>query len=140
MQSVHAHPSYEAIVKRLRRASGHLHNVIGMMESESPCADVAQQLQAVERALQAAKRVLVHEHLDHCLDEAMQRQPAAHREGPEEVRQVLAGDLAQLLPPQVQVDDRPGPAGQVDHHPGQALVERGVRRAEPRDPCVSSGA
>ncbi len=79
MQSVHAHPSYEAIVKRLRRASGHLHNVIGMMESESPCADVAQQLQAVERALQAAKRVLVHEHLDHCLDEAMQRQPAGVR-------------------------------------------------------------
>lgn len=79
MQDVHAHPSYAVIVKRLRRANGHLHNVIGMMELERPCADVAQQLQAVERAIQAAKRVLVHEHLDHCLDEAMLGQPAEAR-------------------------------------------------------------
>ncbi len=79
MQNVHYHPSYGAIVKRLRRANGHLHNVIGMMESERACADIAQQLQAVERAIQAAKRVLVHEHLDHCLEEAMQGQSAEAR-------------------------------------------------------------
>lgn len=79
MQNVHAHPSYDAVLKRLRRANGHLHNVIGMMESERPCPDIAQQLQAVERAIQAAKRVLVHEHLDHCLDDALQGQPAEVR-------------------------------------------------------------
>lgn len=79
MRDSHAHPSYDNIVKRLRRASGHLLNVIGMMEAERPCGDIAQQLQAVERAVQAAKRVLVHEHLDHCLEVAMQGQPTEVR-------------------------------------------------------------
>lgn len=89
MEHVHAHPSYDAVVKRLRRANGHLHNVIGMMESERSCADIAQQLQAVERAVQAAKLVLVHEHLDHCLDDAMQGQPAAVRARMREFKSIM---------------------------------------------------
>jgi DNA-binding FrmR family transcriptional regulator len=32
---------------------------------------VAQQLQAVERAIGAAKKALIHEHLDHCLTDAV---------------------------------------------------------------------
>ncbi|MFS9669175.1 metal-sensing transcriptional repressor [Klebsiella pneumoniae] len=32
---------------------------------------MAQQLQAVERAITNAKRTLVHDHIDHCLDKAV---------------------------------------------------------------------
>ncbi|HGW4928747.1 TPA: metal-sensing transcriptional repressor, partial [Pseudomonas aeruginosa] len=31
------------------------------------CLDIARQLAAVESAVTAAKRVLIHDHIDHCL-------------------------------------------------------------------------
>jgi hypothetical protein len=36
-----------------------------------PCTDVAQQLHAVEKAVLQAKRTLIQDHIDHCLDEAV---------------------------------------------------------------------
>ncbi|WP_444542656.1 metal-sensing transcriptional repressor, partial [Frigidibacter albus] len=33
-----------------------------------PCLAIAQQLQAVEKAVANAKRALIHDHMDHCLD------------------------------------------------------------------------
>lgn len=60
------------IIKRLKRAAGHLRNVIGMMEAERPCMDIVQQLHAVERAVAAAKKTLVHDHIDHCLAHAIE--------------------------------------------------------------------
>ena len=39
-----------------------------MLEAGKPCVDVAQQLQAVEKAVTNAKRVLIHDHIDHCLE------------------------------------------------------------------------
>ena len=65
-----AHQSHPAIVKRLKRAGGHLQSVIEMIETERPCLDIAQQLHAVERAIAQAKKTLIHDHLDHCLTEA----------------------------------------------------------------------
>ena len=38
-----------------------------MVEAGTPCADVAVQLQAVEKALTSAKRTLIHDHINHCL-------------------------------------------------------------------------
>ncbi len=80
MGETQQHAGYESVAKRLKRASGHLLNVISMVESNRECVDIAQQLQAVERAVAAAKRTLVHEHLDHCLDDAMQGQPKSVRQ------------------------------------------------------------
>lgn len=65
----HLHQIHPDLIKRLRRADGHLQNVIAMMTAGRPCADVAQQLHAVERAIGAAKKLLIHDHLDHCLAE-----------------------------------------------------------------------
>jgi uncharacterized protein len=42
--------------------------VIDMIEAGKPCLEIAQQLQAVEKAVVNAKRALIHDHLDHCLD------------------------------------------------------------------------
>jgi len=39
-----------------------------MIESGQPCLDIAQQLHAVEKAITNAKRVLIHDHIDHCLE------------------------------------------------------------------------
>jgi len=65
----HLHQSHPDLIKRLKRADGHLQNVIEMMVSGRDCADIAQQLHAVEKAISAAKKLLIHDHLDHCLEE-----------------------------------------------------------------------
>jgi DNA-binding FrmR family transcriptional regulator len=64
------HQSHPEIVKRLRRAEGHLRRVIAMVEEGRPCLDLAQQLHAVEKAVNEAKKTLIHDHLDNCLDAA----------------------------------------------------------------------
>ncbi|WP_207459319.1 metal-sensing transcriptional repressor [Azospirillum sp. SYSU D00513] len=65
------HSSHPEIIKRLKRAEGHLRGIVEMIEGERSCLDIAQQLHAVESAVRAAKKTLIHDHLDHCLDHAM---------------------------------------------------------------------
>lgn len=65
--SKHTHDSHPQITARLKRAHGHLAKVIAMLEAQAPCSDIAQQLFAVEKAITNAKRVLIHDHIDHCL-------------------------------------------------------------------------
>ena len=64
----HRHETHPAIAKRLKRAEGHLRSVVAMIEAGRPCLDIAQQLHAVEKAIAQAKRTLIQDHLDHCLD------------------------------------------------------------------------
>jgi DNA-binding FrmR family transcriptional regulator len=68
MTTPHRHATHPALVARLRRANGHLRFVIEMIEMGRPCLEVAQQIQAVEKAVASAKRTLIHDHVDHCLD------------------------------------------------------------------------
>ena len=68
MAEPHVHASHPALIARLKRADGHLRAVIEMIEAGKSCLEVAQQLQAVEKAVASAKRVLIHAHMDHCLD------------------------------------------------------------------------
>ena len=73
MSQQHLHASHPKVINRLKRADGHLQNVIAMLESGRPCVDVVQQLQAVESAIHNAKKALIHDHLDHCLDTALSK-------------------------------------------------------------------
>lgn len=66
-----AHASRSDIVKRLRKVEGHLRGIVAMLEEGRDCLELAQQLQAVEKAIGNAKKTLVHDHLDHCLDLAV---------------------------------------------------------------------
>lgn len=67
----HLHETHPAIVRRLQRANGHLKGIIEMIETGRPCLDIAQQLQAVEKAIAQAKKTLIQDHLDHCLEEVV---------------------------------------------------------------------
>lgn len=68
MTKPHVHATHPALVARLKRADGHLRAVIEMIEAGKPCLEIAQQMQAVEKAVANAKRALIHDHLDHWLD------------------------------------------------------------------------
>jgi uncharacterized protein len=75
MTEPHVHETHTDIVKRLRRAEGHLRKVIGMIEEGRPCPELAQQLHAIEKAVAAAKKTLIHDHIDHCLAHASDGEP-----------------------------------------------------------------
>ena len=62
------HETHPDIAKRLKRAQGHLKSIIDMLDAERGCLEIAQQLQAVEKAIINAKKALVHDHIDHCLE------------------------------------------------------------------------
>lgn len=84
MTKQHVHESHAQIVKRLKRAEGHLRRVIEMFDDGRPCLDLAQQLHAVEKAITEAKRALIHDHVDNCLD------AAANGGSPKPTKNVLA--------------------------------------------------
>jgi DNA-binding FrmR family transcriptional regulator len=86
--SEHLHESHPDIVKRLKRAEGHLKSVIAMIEGGRPCLDIAQQLHAVEKAVGQAKRTLIQDHLDHCLEEAVGPLPRNRRQSVDEFKEI----------------------------------------------------
>ena len=67
---MHTHQTHPDIVKRLKRAEGHLRKIVAMIEEGRGCLDIAQQLHAVEKAIESAKKTLIHDHIDHCLEHA----------------------------------------------------------------------
>lgn len=64
---------HKDIISRLNRINGHLLKIINMLENERECTEVAQQLQAVENALNGAKKSLIHKHIDICLENALEK-------------------------------------------------------------------
>jgi uncharacterized protein len=65
-----AHASHSEIVNRLKRADGHLHTIIAMIEERRGCLEVAQQLHAIEKAIIKAKQTYIRDHIDNCFEEA----------------------------------------------------------------------
>jgi DNA-binding FrmR family transcriptional regulator len=88
MTEPHTHATHPDIVKRLKRAEGHLKSVIAMIEGGRPCLDIAQQLSAVEKAIINAKRTLIQDHLDHCLEETIGALPRDQRQSIDEFKTI----------------------------------------------------
>jgi uncharacterized protein len=65
------HASHAEIVKRLKQAQGQLGAVLAMFAEERSCLDLAQQLQAVESIVHAAKRAMIEDHMEHCIADAL---------------------------------------------------------------------
>ena len=82
------HTSHPEIIKRLKRAEGHLRGVIAMLEEERACLDIAQQLHAVEKAVASAKKALVHDHIDHCLQHAVSDKSRASADTIQEFKEI----------------------------------------------------
>jgi len=86
--ALHVHTTHPEIAKRLKRAGGHLKSVVDMIESGRSCLDIAQQLHAVERAIGQAKRTLIQDHLDNCLEETVGPLPRERRRPIDEFKEI----------------------------------------------------
>ncbi|MBI5939644.1 MAG: metal-sensing transcriptional repressor [Caulobacterales bacterium] len=83
------HETHPEIVKRLKRAEGHLRSVVEMIGAGRSCLDVAQQLHAVEKAVGQAKRTLIQYHLDHCLEDVVGPLARDERRSIDEFKQII---------------------------------------------------
>lgn len=69
----HTHDPKEmkAVVNRLAKAIGHLEAVKGMVENGRDCSEVLIQLAAVKSAISSVSRVILKDHIDHCIVDAV---------------------------------------------------------------------
>lgn len=66
--------SKEKLKARLGKAIGHLNHVYRMVDEKKYCIDVLNQLKAVQAALDKTAEVILRQHLETCVVEAVQRQ------------------------------------------------------------------
>jgi len=66
----HEHTQTKAVLNRLSRAIGHLESVKRMVEDGRDCTEVLIQLAAVRSALSGTARVILKDHLEHCVSGA----------------------------------------------------------------------
>ena len=66
-----AHKQRKNVRDRLVRAEGHLHGIIKMIDDDKECPDILIQIGAVKAALEKAGMIILEDHLEHCLIEAV---------------------------------------------------------------------
>ncbi len=69
--------SKEKLKARLAKAIGHLNAVYRMVDDKKYCIDVLNQLKAVQSALDRTAEVILRQHLETCVVDAVQRQDSA---------------------------------------------------------------
>ena len=84
----HTHTSHPDIIKRLKRANGHLAKIIAMIEEGKPCLDVAQQMQAVYSAVNNAKAAFVQDHIECCIEHVDHETPAQVKKKMQELKEI----------------------------------------------------
>ncbi len=67
----HEHESTDAVIKRLSRAIGHLEAVKRMVEEGRDCSEVLIQLAAVKAAINNTGKLILKDHIDHCIVDAV---------------------------------------------------------------------
>ena len=67
----HVHENQKAVINRLARAIGHLEKVKRMVEDGYDCSEVLVQLAAVRSALDNTGKVILQDHVRHCIVDAV---------------------------------------------------------------------
>ena len=68
----HTHENTKAVLNRLSRAIGHLESIRRMVEDGRDCSEVLIQLSAVKSAITNTGKVILQDHIQHCLVDAIE--------------------------------------------------------------------
>lgn len=68
----HTHANTKAVINRLSRAIGHLESIRRMVEEGRDCSEVLIQLSAVKSAINNTGKVILKDHIEHCLVDAVE--------------------------------------------------------------------
>lgn len=69
---VHSHTQTKVVLHRLSRAIGHLEAVKRMVENGQDCSEVLIQLSAVRSAINNTGKIILKDHIEHCLVTAVE--------------------------------------------------------------------
>ncbi len=73
-EHAHSHQNTKAVINRLSKIIGHLESVKRMVESGRDCSEVLIQLAAVKSAVNSTGKVILKDHLEHCIIDALEQQ------------------------------------------------------------------
>ena len=65
------HQHTKAVLNRMARAIGHMNAVKKMIEDGRDCTDVLIQLSAIRAEITAVSKVILKDHVDHCIVDAV---------------------------------------------------------------------
>lgn len=68
----HSHEHTQSVANRLARAIGHLESVRNMVLDGRDCSEVLIQLAAVRSALASTSRIILKDHMEHCIVDAVE--------------------------------------------------------------------
>lgn len=67
----HSHTQTKAVLNRMSRLIGHLESIKHMIENGRDCSEVLIQLSAVDSALKGVSRIILKDHMQHCIVDAV---------------------------------------------------------------------
>lgn len=70
---LHSHAHTKDVQNRLSRAIGHLSSVKKMVDEGRDCSEVLVQLAAVRAALGSVSRIILKDHIEHCIVHAVEQ-------------------------------------------------------------------
>jgi len=68
----HQHPRRKQIINRMSRVIGHAEAVRRMLEEDQECSDILIQIAAVKSALNNVGKLVLKDHIHHCIVEAVE--------------------------------------------------------------------
>ncbi len=71
----HTHTQTRAVLNRMARLIGHMQSVKRMVEDGRDCSEVLLQLSAVDAALKNVGKIILKDHLEHCIIDAAGEDP-----------------------------------------------------------------
>ena len=86
----HTHEHTKAVLNRMSRAIGHMNAVKKMIEDGRDCSDVLIQLSAIKSEISGVSKVILKDHIDHCIVDAV-------KENDEDAIENLKGAIDKLL-------------------------------------------
>ena len=86
----HTHTNTPAVLNRMARLIGHLNATKKMIETGRDCSEVLTQLAAVDAAIKSVSKVIIKDHMQHCIVEAVE-------EGDEEAIEKLSQSIEQFI-------------------------------------------
>ena len=86
----HTHEHTKAVLNRMSRAIGHMNAVKKMIEDGRDCSDVLIQLSAIKAEITGVSKVILKDHIDHCIVDAV-------KENDEDAIEQLKGAIDKLL-------------------------------------------
>ena len=68
----HHHTNTKAVINRMNRAIGHMESIKHMVEDGRDCSEVLIQIAAVRSAINNIGKIILEDHINHCLVDAVE--------------------------------------------------------------------